>query len=298
MTKKPSVVSKSAISTSNMNGKQMALFSFVFLGIGFFIMGVSQGLFWKSVTMNAPKVIVFTAGLAFFIGGCSVFLQAINSIRKENRTKKIKKRHPTSPELWDYEWNSKGITNRSQNTLLSHFLGLSIVGCFYFITYWLGFINKDQFRYPFYGMSFFVLLIALWFFTMITKRIKYGKAFLKFQSFPFKLGQEMRFSFQSLPPKEKIKEVLVAVRFYEEFHTKNSKGQSVISIRSTYEDFYSFTSSEVSTNRTLDCTIQLPEDLKFESKLSEMPAHFWEVQIQCDIEGVDYREYFLLPVYS
>jgi hypothetical protein len=268
------------------------------MSVGFFIVGVSKGHFLPPSKMNAPPTVVMAAGLAFFFGGASVFIQGLVSIAKRKKLLNLKKKNLNSPWFWDHEWNQRGITNRSQNSIFQHFFGLSIIGCFYFITYWIGFVNKSQFRFPFYGMSFFVLIIILWFYTMISKRIKYGKAFLKFESFPFKIGEKIGINFQSLPPKEKIKEVFVTVRFYEEFYTKNSKNQTVIALKSTYEDSQTFPSSNVTTNRTLACTIDIPNDEKYLNKLSETPAKFWEVQIQCDIEGWDYREYFLLPIYG
>ena len=295
---KSTIVTKTPISSSNMNGIQLVIFSLIFMSVGIFIMGVSKGHFLPPSKMNAPPIIVLTAGLAFFLAGSSVFIQGVLAIRRRRKSLSLMRRNLNSPWFWDYHWNSKGVSNRSQNSYFQHFFGLSIMGCFYFITYWIGYINKAQFRYPFYGMSFFVLLIIFWFYTMISKRVKYGKPFIQFRSFPFKLGQDIGLKFESLPPKEKIKEIFVTIRFYEEFFTKNTKGQSVVSLKSTYEESLTLPSSAVTSQREVSCNFKIPIESKFKSKLSSKPAKFWEVQIQCDIEGWYYREYYLLPIYG
>jgi magnesium-transporting ATPase (P-type) len=295
---KSSIVSKSPISSGNMNPTQMLIFSLMFIAAGVFVIGIPFDLFSMKGNMRAPKEIIILAGLVFLLAGCSIFFQSLTGLKKQRRRKEMKRRFPTSPWKWDYEWNQKFITPRSKNSLLQHFFGFSIVLIFLAITYWIGFIDKAQFKYPFYGMCFFVGIILIWFYSMISKRIKYGAPRLKFSNFPFHLGKEINVMFESLPPRESIKESIVTIRYYKEVFTKNHKGETRISLNKLYEDQKVYSSKEHTINRELKVNLNLPDDLSLENKISEVPAKFWEIQIQCDIEGWDYREYYLLPIYS
>jgi hypothetical protein len=177
-------------------------------------------------------------------------------------------------------------------------IGVSITSCFLGITYWIGFIDKAQFKLPFYGMSLFSLFILLWFYTMISKRIKYGKPYLNFSKFPYFLGENLNIRFSNLPSNEEVKAIKVSIRFYEEVYLKDARNQTKISLNEKYIDIKELGKYAISTRSELSVEFNLPTNIEFSTELSSVPAHFWEVQIECDIEGLDYREYFLLPIYK
>jgi hypothetical protein len=295
--KKNSVVSKMPISSSNMNPVQLLLFSSVFLGIGLYIICISLKLVSFEGRINAPLEIVFLCGATFFLGGISAFTQGLSRYKKLKTKERLYRSHQNQPWIWDYQWSRKGISNRSKNSLLNHFIGLSITLCFLGVTYWIGFILKDGFKVPFYGMCVFCTFILMWFYTMISKKIRYGRAFLKFSQFPSFLGKRLDIQFQNIPPKDKVSGITVTIRCYEEIFTQNVKKQNMISLKELYQDSVELRSSQISTDRTLEASFMLPLDNTLSSALSESPARFWEAQIECDIKGLDYREYFLLPIY-
>lgn len=297
--KKSSFTTQTPISNGNMNPKQMFIFSWFFLGSGLFITSIPFDYFGKtSSSMRAPKEIVLMAGAIFLLAGLSVLTQSIKKLKEKSKLESLKKRNSSSPWKGDYLWSERGISPRSKSSFLHHFCGLSIILSFLAITYWIGFILKGGIKAPFYGMCFFVLIIFIWFYSMLSKRLKYGKPFLKFNQFPFHLGNNINVTFTSLPPKSEVKEVILTIRHYEEVFTKNMKGETRISLKKHFEDSKVFQASQITSNRTLKVEMDLPQDLEFVSKLNEMPAKFWEIQIQCDIEGWDYREYYLLPIYG
>ncbi|WP_127717545.1 hypothetical protein [Halobacteriovorax sp. HLS] len=294
---KSSFKSQQAISTANMSPVGFILFSLIFLFTGTIIIGVSFGLINAEVKMNAPKEIVAIAGSIFFLAGLSVLIQGITKLAAKKNLEKQRRRQFNSPWLWDYKWNRRGIESRSQNSIIGHILGFSIVLGLWAITYWIGFVDRANFKIPFYVMSFFAILILMWFYTMISKRIRYGKAYLKYNQFPFKLGQELNVTFTGLPPKDTVDNVIVTLRYYEEYETKNSKNQKTISLKEVYQETKEYKRSEISSQRSLNAIIAIPNEEKYKSSLSSYPANFWEIQIQCEIVGWDYREYFLVPIY-
>lgn len=296
--KNNSVVSKMPISSSNMSANQLMLFSIIFLALGGYIIGVSLDLFPFKGRINAPMEIVFLGGLVFFMAGISVLFQGITRKSLIKYKSMQFKKFRGSPWLWDYKWNKEGINTRSKNSMLGHFVGVSIMSSFMGITYWIGFILRDGFKLPFYAMCFFSIFILFWFYTMISKRIRYGRPALGFSQFPFYLGRRLNIKFINLPPSKKVKNVIVTIRFYEEIFSKNLKNQTVITLKELYSDTLEFPGTSISSTRDMDASFSLPSESSFVSSLSEAPAKFWEAQIQCDIDGWDYREYYLLPVYK
>jgi hypothetical protein len=112
------------------------------------------------------------------------------------------------------------------------------------------------------------------------------------------LGQKLDIQFQNIPKKEKVESVTITIRCYEEIFTRNVKNQMIISLKELYEESIQVPNSQISIDRIITTSFKLPDDKELSSSLSESTARFWEAQIQCDIKGWDYREYFLLPIYS
>ncbi|MFT6631269.1 MAG: hypothetical protein ACJAS4_001218 [Bacteriovoracaceae bacterium] len=298
MKNKNSVISRMPVSNGNMRPRQMLLFSGVFLGIGGYIILISLGIINFRGRINAPLEILLLCGLVFFLGGLSVFSKGFAGLGRIRNKDKYQRSHKYSPWRWDYDWSVKGILSRSKNNLLNHFVGLSIFSCFLGITYWIGFILKDGFKLPFYGMCVFSLIILFWFYTMISKRVRYGKPFLRFLKYPFFLGEELHISFENIPHREQVEEINVTIRFYEEIFQKNSKNETRVVLNELYADSITLSGKNITTTREVEAKFNLPNSVEFNNELSSSPAKFWEAQIQCDIKGWDYREYFLLPIYK
>jgi hypothetical protein len=286
------------ISTTSMNPFALMCLSGVFLFVGVILISLAFKVISITSKVNAPREIILLSGLIFFLGGLATFLQSIKSKTQNIKRNKLKRKHPNSPWKWDYNWNTKGINNRNQHSILSHFIGFSITSCFLGLTYWIGFIDKAKFKLPFYGMCLFMLFILMWFYTMISKRIRYGKPYLSFYNFPYKLSENMKIRFSNLPNKNIVNGVTISIRFYEEIFIKDANNRSRVSLDEKYIDFKELPKESISISRDIEVDFDLPNKDHFNTHLSSVPARFWEVQIECDIKGLDYREYFLLPIYS
>ncbi len=296
--KKNDVVSKMPISSTTMSPKGTIVFSLIFVLAGAYICAISLELIPFKGKIKAPTEIILAVGIIFLLAGLSVFVQGCQRLAVSNKIAAKKKNHLSSPWLWDYNWNPSGIRSRSQSSIVSHIIGSSIFSCVLFITYWIGFSSEIGFKIPFYLMSIFSLFILFWFYTMISKRIRYGRPVLKFRAFPLKLGEQIGIIFTGIPPRENVKEVIINIRFYQEGVYKGDNNQERISLTEKFCHTLTLPASAISTKNELEVNIELPQDISFANELSSSPASFWEAQIQCDIKGWDYREYYLLPIYK
>lgn len=293
-----SIVNRMPISTGNLSPNSGVFMSIIFIAIGGYISGIALKLLPFNGRITAPREIVLAAAVVFILAGISFLAQSLKGLLKRNRLKRKKSRSFNSPWNWDFDWNRSGISPRSNNTIFGHIIGILITSLFLAITYWIGFIDKSGFKIPFYGICFFSLFILFWFYTMLSKRIKYGKAQLKFGRFPFYTNKQIDLTFLNLPPRSSTSKVIVNLRYYSERLSKDSKNRTRISLIEEYIQTEVYEASSINSMRQLNCKFKLPDSINYSSQLSEMPASFWEVEIECDIKGWNYREYFLLPIYK
>jgi len=286
------------ISLSYMPPTVLIIFSSVFLVIGVYIIGLSLKIFIVTEKVNAPREMILLVGLVFFFSGFAAFTKGVANWIKCKRREKLKQKYVETPWKWDYGWKRRGIKSRSKRSLFRHMIVVCITCCFLGITYWIGFIDKAQLKLPFFGVSFFSLFILLRFYKMISKRIKYGKAYLNFSKLPYFLGENLNIRFSHLPSNQEVKAIKVSIRFYEEVYIKDARNQTQISLNEKYIDIKKLGKNSISPRSELNVEFNLPTNIEFSTELSSIPAHFWEVEIECDIGGLDYREYFLLPIYN
>lgn len=289
------------ISQGNAHGPGAVVFGMLFITIGIYIAGVGFEIFEVDPRkIHAPLIFIKLFGGIFAAAGAYVSLGGLKDMAFERRMANLKRMAPHEPWSWDFEWNPGGIGSRIKlNQWGSHIVGISVTSVFLYFTYWLGFIQPNGVKFPFYGMCFFALLMALFFVKPIWQKRRYGEGFLEFGTFPFRLGQTMRVTATGLPVDKNIESVQVTLQFCQEEYTggqTTAHKSDPVHLHVIYEDVQDLPASVVQAGR-LAIEFSIPNEKEWASKVSARPASFWELCIDCKMTGFDYSERYLIPIY-
>lgn len=170
---------------------------------------------------------------------------------------------------------------------------------------WLAFISAEIFRGR--GLWRFIVgffdLVTLFLFCygtyLLLRRTKYGKRRIRFGTFPFVLGQEIKLVFEGSDLLRNSKGFTATLRNIEERYERR-EGQDVnIMCYELYSNKIFFSEPELRhlNFSSLELKFTLPEN-GTETRLSERPPRYWELELLAETPGIDFRAFFLLPVYN
>ena len=129
--------------------------------------------------------------------------------------------------------------------------------------------------------------------------LKYGNSRLRFESFPFYIGDKLSVILINLPAE--INQLQLDLRCIEEkyeIHQRGQERESKVVCYQLYHESRTLEGREVAPSGKLSLEWGLPDEPEMTSTLSQRPARFWELEVKADTPGVDYHSCFLLPVYA
>ncbi len=228
-----------------------------------------------------------------------------------------KREFPDEPWMWDRRWNragaralrSAGESSRSLAPALmaTAFLALAV---FAYV-----FVFSPEDRPP----AFIVIPVVL--FALGTwgvhlargaSRLKFGGSFLRYRAFPFFLGERLSATLEGIDRLKGFTRLTLTLRCARETVVGSGK-QRRVEREVLYEEPKEVSPDEVlfgtgdaagvfqlvrrvDPGAALPITFELPEaDLG--SHLYDFPKRKWELAVEAEVPGVDYRETFLVPVY-
>ena len=171
--------------------------------------------------------------------------------------------------------------------------------------HWFVYFSKDADRVPFWVngiigvFDLVILALIAKFFYLLVQYFKYGNSRLRFNTFPFYLGDKLSVVLLGMP--SRVNQMIIDLRFIEEQYETRGSGKNRSQQVICYQRYHvnrTLKGKDVSLSESLSLEWDLPEDPEFSSALSQRPARFWELEVRADTPGVDYHSRFLLPVYA
>lgn len=115
-----------------------------------------------------------------------------------------------------------------------------------------------------------------------------------FHNYPFLLGESFSITLKNLPLNEITEPIELNLRFIEEDYSNEILAvgyqyyfdQKIL----TAKDFYQIDDLRVEW--------KLPDDTGMTTHLSNRPAQFWQLEVKCQTSQGEYRDWFILPIYS
>lgn len=291
------------VSQSPAQGGFSVLFGVPFVLAGGFILLIAGKVIPVSPgEVKAPMWVLGAVGASFALAGAVLMIKGAIDLSRARRIEKQKSLNPREPWCWDYPWNPAGIQENKQKKVFRQFLAAGFLLIFLVPLNWWAWGLPEapgMVRVIVSLFDFAALLVLGYAFYLLFQYRKYGNGRLRFQSFPFFLGEKARMVLEGLP--EGLDHLHLTLRFIEEAYETRYRGRD----RSTQVVFYlryleerTLNGASLPRGGELALEWDLPPDKEFVSRLGERPAWYWELTARAETPGIDYEARFFLPVYA
>ncbi len=276
-------------SVTPLHGKSAAIIGAVALTGGAAAMLFSADtLFW--IVWGAP----------FAVAGAFSLIHGLLGIARNRRRDAARRDYPAQPWHGDFAWQPEGIRDEGVWRIVHGSAICLFVLMFVAPLLWLGYVDPNAIS----GLRHLILWVVgagiaigvgyqLY---MSARLIKFGSSYLRFDQFPFVLGETLKVLFCNPRGAGKCERLDVTIRcIHESFGPKSRHGD--VNCYQVYRDQTSI--ADVSGNPFGEFEIEfpLPDNGALETRLSDRPPHYWELIVLSEVKGIDFAATFLLPVY-
>lgn len=278
-------------------GKGALLFSVPFIGVGLFFAGMGFELLPLYVRPNAPLWVIGMAGSAFALAGSMIAIQGLRGVANQRRQARLRDSGRSMPSMNDYPWNPGGIEDRPLGRVFHSASMVLFMGVFLAPFNWWAFIS-DQGGW-FIGIitgvfDGILLLVVATTLKRLFQALNFGRSRLNFRQFPFRPGQSLQVALDA----PKLRRFDVTLRFIEERFETVEHGNEKRTKLVSYEHFAETKAYESRGDGSeVEISFELPDSEEWVTRLSGKPVRYWELLVEADRPGVDFRTTFPLPVY-
>lgn len=282
------------------HGKGLLLFGLPFVTVGICLVLVAADVIaTDDRSIHAPRWVLGVIGALFAVAGVMVLVQGIRGMVHRARIDAQALRHPGEPWYADYAWDPEGSREGRAGALAHLASGVLLIGMFAAIAH--GLVREIGWgAWIIAGLlDLLALATLLRLVTQLRRNARYAPSELRFDRFPFLVGQSLAAEFVLPSGLEGITRLRFELRGIEERPVR-SRGQDEARVvrallhRDRY-DLEAGVNLPASVAR-LPVWFELPTDLPG-TQLSGVPVRFYELGVEGEADGVDFEACFLVPVY-
>jgi hypothetical protein len=246
---------------------------------------------------NAPLEIIGFVGLAFFIAGMTLVVHGCRGMLNKVRMRRVAQRHLSEPWFLDHAWDPQGIRDNASGRAGGGIAGLLLLTVFLVpFNWWAFWSGEGALMLTFVVCIFDLCLLLVVGATVyrIVQLAKYGHARLSFRRFPFHPGDKLHVALSGTPRDN----LSATLRFVEERFETHGSGKNRSRQLVSYEHFGERRAvPEVLGAPEVEVSFDLPDNEEWVTELSGAPVRYWELLVESQQPGVDFRTTFPLPVY-
>lgn len=292
--------------TSRVPGWQAVFFAVMFVGFGSAMILASFGLLPRSSPPrpDSSEWGWMFVGPSFLMIGLVAAVIAFRGHKEQNR---LRNAQPDDlPETKDHVWDRERFEVSGWRTVVEAAVSVIFISMFLFPFNWFCFSEHGEFRTNVLAkiaVAVFDVAGALcWFhfFKRLLHQRKFGATRVEFARFPFRVGEPVALRF--VPPQsvKAMNSASFMLRCVEEWLERTERrdptaGRIVWSAHwnGTWhlDDASAFFRGEV-----IELTFDPPADLP-PTSLSTPRQVFWELIVKLDVDGLDFEEVYLVPIY-
>ena len=244
--------------------------------------------------LEIPREVPGVFGGFFAFAGVLMTCRGVKGHRRDSQMRSLSRLRPDEPWLRDYLWDETQTGDDKRNQAFSSLLGAFLVAAFV-VPFCL--VGAWAVVLPLFGSTSLIFLAAGIYY--LVQHWKYGDSYLRYESFPFFLGQELEAHFGCTKDLGPFERVTATLRCIEERQEPMRQNQLTTVCYELHQDALEIQGpGELrAINPDLGVIFSLPDDRAAETCLSGMPCRYWELEIRARTPGVDYGGTFLVPVY-
>jgi hypothetical protein len=260
----------------------------------------------RDSSFHAPRLVVGLVGLGTFgVAGAALAVHGVRGVLRSRRATRERLLAPEAPWRWDRAWGRAGEDaprwSRAMRAVAGAAFFCVILGAGIAVAFTTD--SPAAVRVGVIVLSA-IGLVPLWLAVRrVAEALRYGRTFVRWNPFPAFVGERVTLSFGVTRSAPVFSRMTFRLRCVEERVVERPDAGG--SVRAEVAAFALF-----ETTRTLDAADDMPRPrveavLPFEIPAglpgndleSDLPT-YWELDVEGEAPGLDYRMQFLLPVYA
>ena len=290
-------------------GTQTGLPSFgMFLfGLPFFGFGIWAALAGLKLVpldeskLHAPHWVLTMVGVVFALAGVMVWGMGWRQFKANKRRAELGMRDPV---LADFAWDERGFTPPRWSSAAKGIGGAIFFALFLSMFNWWAFSAKGPWMVKIIvGVFDLIWLLVAWLACVrVGRTLKFGPSRIEFARFPFHPGETVSLHWVVPNGLTQAAKGTFTLRCVEEWYETRGSGKN--RRKHLVQEAVWDATGHLEQSRTL--TPGRPEELRFaipaEAIGTRMNAKdtkpvFWELVIELDLAGLDFKESYLVPIY-
>jgi hypothetical protein len=282
----------------------MFLFGLPFAGIGAFAtLAGLKVVRVNSSSVHAPYFVLTAFGLVFAIGGLTLWNMAWRQYQSNHRRARALEHHVNEPALEDYDWDPRGFRSHCWTKTAKAIAGAGFFALFLSIFNWWAWFAPGPLMVKIIVSLFDLILVFVCVQALMTlgRAIKFGDSQIEFVRFPYRVGEPIVVRWLTPPHIDRAEKGTLTLRCVKEWTESTGTGKN----RTTtvvHEEQWSGTWSleqreDFPQGKNIDLEFTPAVGLPATS-LSGPQTFFWEFEVNLSLPGPDFKESYLVPVYS
>lgn len=269
------------------------------------ILAVAGVINSNSMDKNAPDWVIYCVGGIFVLVSLWLIILGLQAMSRESRRKRIQRTHPDQPWRLDCDWDERRADDDGAKRVRGAWFGVFFFAIFLAPFNGVAFMDKGAPLFVRGIIGFFDLIflfVVSYAVHQLLQRMKYGRSFVRYESFPMNLGERATFHFSNARGIGDFENFEATLRCIQERVIVTGSGKNR-SRKTVYDQIYADAikveegGHHRGGNRELEFTFELPKG-DYSTRLAIPEPRYWELEILAKTPGVDYCARFLLPVYG
>lgn len=280
------------------------LFGAPFVVIGAWGSGVGLGYFLNDGEgLHAPLWSLGAFGAVFLLAGLAVWAATLRQHRAAARVAAARAQFLGRPEMADFAWDPAGADAPRWGPAVRGVASAAFLTLFLSVFNWWAFWSDEGHWVVTAGTALFdVLALLAWWEALrrVLHALKFGAARLDYTRFPYRVGEPVELRWHVPAAIAEAQAGRFTLRCIAEWWAGVDTGRER-SRRLVHEARWQACRA-FDTPRALDSG--LPLNLRFElppglpaTALSAKLPFYWELEVELEVPGLDYRTAYLVPVY-
>lgn len=281
----------------------MFLFGLPFLGVGIWAtLAGTKTIPIDPAKLHAPHWVLAVFGIVFALAGGMLWSMGGRQWQASRRKQDLLANKSCDPALADFAWNPRGFTPPRWSRAVKAVGGVVFFTIFLSLFNWWAFFTQSPWMLKaIVGLFDLILVFVAWHAGMIVGRtIKFAPSRIEFAKFPFRPGETAVLRWLVPNGISRITKGTFVLRSVEEWYEVTGSGKNR-SRTLVHEQVWSGTHHldnpcELLPNKMEELRFNLPADAA-STLLSTGKTVFWELDVDLDLAGLDFKETYLVPVY-
>jgi hypothetical protein len=252
--------------------------------------------------LHAPYWVLAAFGIVFLFAGLMVWSLGWRQWQATRRRQRLQADHNADPALADYPWQPRGFTPPRWSRAVKGVGGAVFFALFLSMFNWWAFFAHGPWPVKaIVGLFDLILLFVIWQVAIVVGRtLKFGASRIEFVRFPFRPGQTVGLHWIVPTGVSRMRKGVFTLRCVEEWYetrgTGNDRSRTLVQEQVWGATGFVTDPRSLLAGKAEELQFDLPADARSTS-LSGDKTVFWELAVELDLAGLDFKERYLVPVY-